>query len=221
GGPGGVLVEGERDVLDPGLVGELLQVLGGPVTLVRQDDHEALEPAVLADLLVDLLDQTGQGLGGLAGEDADHRSGTVPSAITERCALVRAGNVVHLEGVDALAHLQAGLDRVSREAGPHHDDGNHHGGETRREAESHELLLLMDPTGPPPYSTVGPNEPLPEKFPDRYKRERACHEMGEHSYHSRNALLLRRSGDFGGDQGKAIPFLLGVSRRSPQPCRFT
>ena len=51
----------------PGQSAGLLAFLG------RQDD-EALELAVLADLLVNLLDQTGQGLGGLAGEDADHRA---------------------------------------------------------------------------------------------------------------------------------------------------
>ena len=146
GGPVGALADGQRDVLDAGRRRQLLQVVGGVLALLGHDDDEALELAVLADLLVNLLDQTGQGLGGLAGEDADHRSGTVPSAIAEGLALVRAGDVVDIERVDGFAGLQAGLDGISREAGPHHDDGDHHGGDALCEAESHRLLLRMDPT---------------------------------------------------------------------------
>ena len=41
------------------------------------------------------------------------------------------GDVVDIERVDGFADLQAGLDGISREAGPHHDDGDHHGGDAR------------------------------------------------------------------------------------------
>src|SRR5207253_709935 len=95
----------------------------------------------LADLLIDLLDQTGQGLGGLAGEDADHRSVAVPSPVTEGLTLVRAGDIVHIERADKVAGLQARLDSISREAGPHRDDGDHHRGEAQSESRSHGFLL--------------------------------------------------------------------------------
>ena len=113
----------------PAFSASFLRVFGGLSPFVGHDHDEALQLSVFADLRIDLLDQTGQGLGGLAGEDADHRSGTVPSAITEGRALVRAGDVVYVEWVDRFTGLQAGLDGISREAGPHNDDGDHHGGD--------------------------------------------------------------------------------------------
>src|SRR5262249_7313636 len=97
----------QRDVLDAILVRQLADVLAGPVRLTAEYDDEALELGVLVDLLVDLLDQTGQGLGGLAREHADHRARSVPSAIAESLALVGAGDVVHVERVDETTGLQA------------------------------------------------------------------------------------------------------------------
>ena len=139
----------QRDVLDAGLLGQLLESFVRLVAVFGHDDDEALETSIFANLLIDLLDQTGQGLGGLAGENADHRSSAISSAVAESRALVRAGDILDVERGDGFTGLQARLDGISREAGPHDDDGDHHG----RDALSRIVIALASPLDGPERTT--------------------------------------------------------------------
>src|ERR1700733_680335 len=99
-------------MFNAGVFRQLFEVIRGLVALFGHDDHETLEGAVLAYLLINLLDQTGQGFGGLAGEYADHRACSVTSSITKRRSFVRAGDIVHLKWVDRFTDFQTRLHGV-------------------------------------------------------------------------------------------------------------
>jgi len=104
-----ILLSGHREwnLLDLGVLGEFLESLFGAVAVLGNHHDEALETSILGNLLVDLLDQTGQGLRCLAGKHADHRSRTVVSPIAERLALVRARDILDVERIHGLTGFQA------------------------------------------------------------------------------------------------------------------
>jgi hypothetical protein len=64
---------------------------------------------MIGNNFVNLLDQTGQVVGDLAGKNIDHRTGTVASAIAERFALLRAGAILHEIVPGCVTRLQSGL----------------------------------------------------------------------------------------------------------------
>ena len=118
---------------EPGLCG---------IGIVRQQDDEPghFLIAVGADLLINLLDQTGQVFGDLACEDVDHRAAAVASSIAQSFAGIWSGDVPDVKGGGPLADLQPRLDFLRSDG---HPGGGHQQNCGRDQQTSHGMVPFV------------------------------------------------------------------------------